>query len=118
VKRALKFDIDPGWLTAAFVMLLSGLILRRFVVLFAGDKIVRTVVVGKAARLGFVLVLMGSLGGFELLGLLGLFVGPVVLALAAALWHEWTEYRQLRRADTRSTLAEAPIKSSAVDPIA
>lgn len=66
-----------------------------FVVLFAGDKIVRPILVGGAARLGFVWVLMGSLGGLELLGLLGLFVGPVVLALAGALWQERVSYRGL-----------------------
>lgn len=31
-----------------------------------------------------------SLGGLEALGLLGLFVGPVVLALSVALWEHWT----------------------------
>jgi predicted PurR-regulated permease PerM len=64
-----------------------------FFVVFAGDKIVRPMLVGGAVQLGFVWVLMGSLGGLELLGLLGLFVGPVVLALGGALWHDWTTNR-------------------------
>lgn len=64
-------------------------------VLFAGDKIVRPTVVGSAVQLGFVWVLMGSLGGLELLGLLGLFIGPVVLTLTGALWREWTRTRAL-----------------------
>lgn len=62
-------------------------------VLFTGDKIVRPVLVGGAARLGFVWVLMGTLGGLELLGLLGLFVGPVALALGGALWQDWIRNR-------------------------
>ena len=33
-------------------------------------------------RLRFVWVLMGCLGGFEVLGLVGLVIGPVVLTLA------------------------------------
>ena len=61
------------------------------VILFAGDKVVRPMLVGNATKLGFAWVLMGSLGGLEAIGLLGLFVGPVVLALAAALWDEWTK---------------------------
>jgi predicted PurR-regulated permease PerM len=64
-----------------------------FIVIFAGDKIVRPLLVGGAVRLGFVWVLMGSLGGLEVLGLLGLFVGPVVLALGGALWRDWTTNR-------------------------
>jgi predicted PurR-regulated permease PerM len=63
------------------------------IVVFAGDKIVRPVLVGGAAKLGFVWSLMGTLGGIELLGLLGLFVGPVVLALSGALWQEWVRNR-------------------------
>jgi predicted PurR-regulated permease PerM len=61
------------------------------VILFAGDKIARPMLVGNATKLGFAWVLMGSLGGLEAIGLLGLFVGPVVLALAAALWSEWSK---------------------------
>jgi predicted PurR-regulated permease PerM len=58
------------------------------VILFVGDKVVRPMLVGNATKLGFAWVLMGSLGGLEALGLLGLFVGPVVLAMAGALWDE------------------------------
>jgi predicted PurR-regulated permease PerM len=36
---------------------------------------------------------MGTLGGLELLGLLGLFVGPVALALSGALWQDWIRNR-------------------------
>jgi predicted PurR-regulated permease PerM len=58
------------------------------VVLLCGDKIVRPAVSRKGVRLHFVWVLMGCLGGFEVLGLVGLVVGPVVLALARELWDE------------------------------
>jgi len=57
-------------------------------VVFATDKIARPLLVGGAMKLGFLWVLLGSLGGFEALGLLGLFVGPVVLALAGTLLQE------------------------------
>jgi predicted PurR-regulated permease PerM len=46
-----------------------------------------------STKLSFLWVLMGSLGGLEALGLLGLFVGPVVLALGAALLREWAGAR-------------------------
>jgi predicted PurR-regulated permease PerM len=38
--------------------------------------------------LRFVWVLMGCLGGFEVLGLIGLVLGPVVLTLARELWEQ------------------------------
>jgi predicted PurR-regulated permease PerM len=57
-------------------------------VLFCGDKIVRPTVARGGVRLGFVWVLMGCLGGFEALGLVGLVVGPVVLTLVRELWEQ------------------------------
>jgi predicted PurR-regulated permease PerM len=35
-------------------------------------------------------VLLGIFGGVAAFGLLGLFLGPVILALFLALWREWT----------------------------
>ena len=58
------------------------------VVLFCGDKIVRPVVAGEGTHLRFVWFLMACLGGFEVLGLVGLVIGPVVLTLARELWEQ------------------------------
>ena len=55
-------------------------------VLFCGDKVVRPLVARDGVRLPFVWVLMGCLGGFEVLGLIGLVIGPVALTLARELW--------------------------------
>ncbi|MGH7100166.1 MAG: AI-2E family transporter [Stellaceae bacterium] len=61
-----------------------------FVVAFAADHFVRPALIGGAVRLPFLLVLLGILGGLETLGLLGLFVGPAIMAAFVALWREWT----------------------------
>ena len=50
-------------------------------VLLSGDKLVRPMVARGGMRLPFVWVLMGCIGGFGVLGLAGLVVGPVVLSL-------------------------------------
>jgi predicted PurR-regulated permease PerM len=60
-------------------------------VLFVADHFVRPILIGSAAKLPFLWVLLGILGGLETLGLLGLFLGPVVMAMGVALWREWTE---------------------------
>jgi predicted PurR-regulated permease PerM len=57
-------------------------------ILLVGDKVVRPVVARDGVRLRFVWVLMGCLGGFEVLGLIGLVIGPVVLTLARELWEQ------------------------------
>jgi predicted PurR-regulated permease PerM len=59
------------------------------VAIFIGDKIVRPFVVGSAVKLNLFWVLVGSLGGLQALGLIGVFIGPVVLALCGEMWREW-----------------------------
>ena len=58
------------------------------IILVCGDKIVRPAIAGSGVRLRFVWVLIGCLGGFETLGLVGLVIGPVVLALTRELWKQ------------------------------
>ena len=57
-------------------------------VLFCGDKVVRPVVARNGTHLPFVWVLIGCLGGFGALGLVGLVIGPVVLTLVRELWEQ------------------------------
>jgi predicted PurR-regulated permease PerM len=57
-------------------------------VLFCGDKVLRPLSARDGIRLRFVWILMGCLGGFEALGLVGLVIGPVVLTLVRELWEQ------------------------------
>ena len=79
---ALRIAIE-GQATLALVSLALG-----STVLLAGDKVVRPLVARDGIHLPFVWILMACLGGFDVLGLVGLFVGPVVLALARELWDQ------------------------------
>jgi predicted PurR-regulated permease PerM len=47
-------------------------------------------VIGGAARLPFLWVLLGILGGLESFGFLGLFLGPMTMAALISLWRDWT----------------------------
>lgn len=60
------------------------------VIVFVADHFVRPALIGGAARLPFLWVLLGILGGLQAFGLLGLFLGPAVMAALIALWREWT----------------------------
>ncbi len=53
------------------------------------DHTVRPALIGSATQLPFLLVLVGILGGVETMGLLGLFVGPAVMAVLVMLWREF-----------------------------
>ncbi|HEY3911542.1 MAG TPA: AI-2E family transporter [Stellaceae bacterium] len=62
-----------------------------FLVVFVADHFVRPFLIGGAARLPFLWVLLGIVGGLETFGLLGLFLGPVMMAALISLWREWTQ---------------------------
>jgi predicted PurR-regulated permease PerM len=58
-------------------------------IMLAGDHFVWPVMVGGAARLPFLLAFVGIFGGLASFGLLGLFVGPVIMAMIMSVWREW-----------------------------
>jgi len=53
------------------------------------DHIARPFLISQQARIPFLVVLFGVLGGLAAFGLVGLFIGPVILAVLIALWREW-----------------------------
>lgn len=75
--------IAAGNTVAAIVIVVWGTL-----VMFVADHFVKPVLIGGAIQLPFLAVLFGILGGVETLGLLGLFVGPVVMVLFITLWNE------------------------------
>ena len=55
---------------------------------FGNDSRVALVISG-ATQIPFLLVLFGVLGGLAAFGMVGLFIGPVILAVLMAIWREW-----------------------------
>ena len=53
-------------------------------------NLVRPLIIRGIAKIPFLLVFYGVLEGLAAFGLIGLFVGPVILAILLALWREWT----------------------------
>jgi Predicted permease len=63
--------------------------------LFIVDKTLRPRLVGGPIKLPFLPTFFGLVGGVKTMGLLGLFIGPVLMALLVAIWREWVyEMRQ------------------------
>ena len=81
---------------AAVLLLLQGSVVGAVVVvaigaaiIFVADHFIRPAMIGGATQLPFLWVLIGILGGVETLGLLGLFIGPAVMAVLVMLWREF-----------------------------
>ena len=72
-------------IAAAIVVVAAGVVTT-----FVADHFVRPGLIGGATKLPFIWVLLGILGGVESFGLLGLFVGPAVMAALILLWRDYT----------------------------
>lgn len=74
-----------------------GVLVVGFIVLFVADHFIRPVMIGGAAKLPFLWVLLGIFGGLATFGVLGIFLGPALMAALVSLWREWTEPRKTAR---------------------
>lgn len=80
------------WLMARGRLLAGvGLLAWGTLVVSTVDNVIRTWFISGATRLPFLLVFLGVLGGLAAFGTIGLFIGPVSIALLLELWHEWSQ---------------------------
>ena len=77
---------EPAW--AVFVLLWGGLVVSTV------DNVIKPLLISRGARLPFVLVLLGVLGGVLAFGFIGVFIGPTLLAVAYRLLMEWSQMRR------------------------
>lgn len=66
-----------------------GLFVWGTVELFIVDKTLRPRLVGGPVKLPFLPTFFGLVGGVKTMGFVGLFIGPVLMALMVAIWREW-----------------------------
>jgi predicted PurR-regulated permease PerM len=60
-------------------------------VVLIADHFVRPAFIGMSTRLPFLWILLGIFGGLETFGLVGLFLGPAIMAAVLAVWREGAE---------------------------
>ncbi|WP_227431294.1 AI-2E family transporter [Psychrobacter sp. I-STPA6b] len=66
-----------------------GLALWGIFVISWVDNLIRPIVISGATKIPFIIIFIGVLGGLTAFGFVGLFIGPVVLAIGLAVWREW-----------------------------
>jgi hypothetical protein len=84
------------WIPAAIWLLASGNTLAAVflglwggIVISGADSLIRPYFIARGAQLPFLLTMLGVLGGALAFGLLGIFVGPVLLGVGYTLVNEW-----------------------------
>ncbi|MCH4248022.1 MAG: AI-2E family transporter [Acinetobacter populi] len=68
-----------------------GVVLWGVVIVSSADNVIRPLVISGATKIPFLLIMFGVLGGISSFGLVGLFIGPVILAVLLACWREWLQ---------------------------
>jgi predicted PurR-regulated permease PerM len=76
------WTVGPGWGT--FLLVWSIIVLSL-------DNVVRPILIRKGAHLPIIVLLAGVIGGLISFGLVGIFLGPVVLAVAYTLLQAWMD---------------------------
>jgi predicted PurR-regulated permease PerM len=86
------------WIPAALWLLGSGhvawgifLIVYGGVAVSGADSVIRPWFIARGAHLPFLLTILGVLGGALAFGLLGIFLGPVLLGVGFTLMNEWAK---------------------------
>ena len=80
--------------------------------LFIVDKTLRPKLVGGPIKLPFLPTFFGLVGGVKTMGFLGLFIGPVLMALLVAIWREWLH--EAETTDVAVVEATIPVKVETV----
>jgi Ca2+-transporting ATPase len=71
-----------------------GLLLWGLLAVSTVDNVIRPLVISGASRVPFLVVLFGVLGGLSAFGAVGLFLGPVILAVLLSVWQAWLRQQQ------------------------
>jgi predicted PurR-regulated permease PerM len=77
------------WLFMHDARLAAILLLVWYVIVELVDKLLRPMLIKRGVNLSMLLILSGVLGGMFAFGIVGLFIGPVILAVSSTLLSEW-----------------------------
>jgi predicted PurR-regulated permease PerM len=77
------------WMFVSGQYVMGGVLLVVTAIAIAIDNLMRPLLIRKEANLPMLLILVGVLGGLGAFGLIGLFIGPAVLAVSYTLLRAW-----------------------------
>ncbi|MCL5281102.1 MAG: AI-2E family transporter [Planctomycetes bacterium] len=97
-----------GW---GIFMVLYGLLVISLI-----DNFIKPIIISRGSKLSFIVMFIGVLGGVAAFGLIGIFIGPTLLAVGFSLAHEILEQRRHISTSvlTRTPAPAAPATEAAV----
>jgi len=102
------------WLPAAIYLMATGHLWRGVVLILWGalvvgtvDNIIRPLVIGSKVELHPLLLLFALLGGLQVFGFIGIFIGPVVISVIAALIN-------MLREELTASSKDAPLSTASI----
>ena len=85
------------WGSVSVYLLVTGHLVKGIIMIAWGvllvhptDNVLRPLLISNATHVPFIIVMFGVIGGVAAVGLVGIFVGPVILAIGLAVWRKWS----------------------------
>ncbi len=89
------------WVPIGLALIVSGQVWAGVGLLVWGvtgvstvDNVIKPLVISGASKVPFLIVMFGVLGGLSAFGAIGIFLGPVILAVMLAVWQAWLEQQE------------------------
>jgi len=79
------------------------------------DSVVRPLLIRKGAHLPLILLLAGVVGGLIAFGLVGIFLGPVVLAVGYTLLQSWMAEARIADAGAQRPAADESVERNKIE---
>jgi predicted PurR-regulated permease PerM len=93
------------WLPLSIWLLATGSIWKGLLLVAWGsvlvhpiDNLLRPLMISNATQVPFLLVMFGAIGGLTAFGMVGIFLGPLLLGVAMEVWREWAKQQELSAA--------------------
>ncbi len=77
------------WLAASEPLLALVIFIAGNIITTLADNLLKPLLIGGRSRMPFMLIFMGLIGGLSVLGILGIFVGPMLMGMLMAWWQGW-----------------------------
>ncbi|MFA7495447.1 MAG: AI-2E family transporter [Acidithiobacillus sp.] len=79
------------WLAVDHPFLALIIFIAGNIITTLADNLLKPLLIGGRSRMPFMLIFLGLLGGLSVLGILGIFVGPMLMGMLMAWWQGWKD---------------------------